>query len=470
MRKRAAWGNESTFRISLGFLAGHGSRRSGRRVGSLRADDIALRRMADAGDADRRMDHGADDAVIRAARPESAATASAVAAVAQWPGGVVPPRLILETRIPVPLRRHPCNGPATAQAAGANGHVDRRGSDMPDGGHGRVALWICAAILLAGAISLAETVLAPIAFALFFIALAWPLQRRLLDAGLPTYPALAVTILVSLVVLLGLALAAGWGFGRVARWIIANAAQIQLLVAQKQEWLATRGFDVDGLLQFDSRWMVRIAQAVLSQLQGVLGFVGVTLVFVILGLLEVEVTARHLARIGQARPSAAHLLQGITDTAVKLRAYMAVRTIMSIATGLAVWAFATAMGLQLALEWGVIAFVLNYIPFIGSLLATLFPTVFALFQFGSIQSAIVVFLVLQAIQFLSGSAIEPRLAGSKLAMSPFLVLVAVFVGAFLWGLPGAFIGVPALIAGLTLCEQFPASRWVARLLSGQEPA
>jgi predicted PurR-regulated permease PerM len=48
-----------------------------------------------------------------------------------------------------------------------------------------------------------------------------------------------------------------------------------------------------------------------------------------------------------------------------------------------------------------------------------------------------------------------------------MVLVAVFLGAFLWGIPGAFIGVPALIAALTLCEQFEGSRWVAALLSGR---
>jgi predicted PurR-regulated permease PerM len=127
------------------------------------------------------------------------------------------------------------------------------------------------------------------------------------------------------------------------------------------------------------------------------------------------------------------------------------------------------MGLELAAEWGVIAFVLNYIPFIGPLLAILFPTFFAALQFGSWQAAVTVFAALQAIQFLSGSTLEPRLAGARLALSPFMVLVAVFLGALLWGIPGAFIGVPALIAGLTLCEQFPGSRWVAQLLSGKEP-
>jgi len=79
--------------------------------------------------------------------------------------------------------------------------------------------------------------------------------------------------------------------------------------------------------------------------------------------------------------------------------------------------------------WGIIAFVLNYIP-----------------------------------------CIEPLLAGARLAVSPFMVLLAVFFGAFLWGIAGAFIGVPVLIAALTICLQFEESRWVATLLSGRQPS
>jgi AI-2 transport protein TqsA len=118
----------------------------------------------------------------------------------------------------------------------------------------------------------------------------------------------------------------------------------------------------------------------------------------------------------------------------------------------------------------VIAFVLNYIPFIGPLVATVFPTLFALAQFGSWELAVVVFLGLNLIQFLIGSYLEPRIAGSALSISPFLVLFAVFFWAFLWGMPGAFIGVPIVIAILTLCEQHASTRWIATLLSGRERA
>ncbi len=324
---------------------------------------------------------------------------------------------------------------------------------------------IITAILLAAALSVAESVLAPIAFALFLIALAWPLQRGL-EPMLGGAIAMVVTLLVTLAVVAVMVWLAAWGFGRVGAWVITNAAMLQEMYLRKLEWAAQQGVEIAPVLaeHFNARSLVRLAQTMLGQFQGLLTFVAVTLVFMILGLLETGGTARRLQSMGG---TAAALLEALAETGAKLRTYMAVRTVMSVLTGIAVGLFAYAMGLELAAEWGVIAFVLNYIPFIGSFLATLFPTVFAILQFGSWQSAITVFACLQVIQFLSGSYIEPILAGARLAISAFMVLVAVFVGAFLWGVPGAFIGVPALIAALTICERFEGSRWFAQLLSGK---
>ncbi len=335
-----------------------------------------------------------------------------------------------------------------------------------------IAAWLCAAVLLAAALSLAQSIAAPIAFALFAIALVWPVQARLQGWGVPAGLALLATMVVTLLAIVVLGFALAWAFGRVAQWVLGNAAMLQALYAQKLAWLATQGIEIDPLLgdAFDTRWLVGLAQSVLAQLQGIATFLALTLVFVLLGLLETEAAAAQLRRIGRARPAAMGVLAGLTATSSKLRSYMMVRTLMSLLTGVLVWLFAEAMGLELAEEWGVIAFVLNYLPFIGPLVATLFPTLFAILQFGEWQVALTVFLALQVIQNTIGSYIEPRLTGARLALSPFMVLVAVFVGAFLWGMPGAFIGVPAMIAALALCDQFEGARWVAALLSGKPPA
>jgi len=328
---------------------------------------------------------------------------------------------------------------------------------------------LCAAILAAAALHLAQSIFAPVAFAIFLIALVWPVQRRL--AGfVPSGLAMLAAMLAALVTVVTLALLIAWAFGGVGQWVVTNSAQIQLLYARKIAWLEEQGVAVAGLLSdgFSSRWLVVIAQEVTGRLHGILAFSIVTVVFLVLGLLEVTAVDRQLARIpGEVAP---RLRRAAVETGQKFRSYMAVRTLMSVVTGLAVWGFARLMGLDLAAEWGVIAFVLNYIPFIGPLIATLFPTLFAILQFESWEMAVVVFLCLNVIQSVSGSYIEPLLAGKRLAVSPFMVLLSVFLGAFLWGVPGAFIGVPVLIAAVTVCRQFEGSRWVAALLSGQEAA
>jgi predicted PurR-regulated permease PerM len=160
------------------------------------------------------------------------------------------------------------------------------------------------------------------------------------------------------------------------------------------------------------------------------------------------------------------LLQGTSATAVKLRKYMEVRTLMSVTTGVLVGLFAWIAGLPFALEWGVIAFALNYIPFIGPFVATLFPTLVAMTQFQSWEAVVGVFVCLNIIQFVIGSYIEPRVSGAVLAMSPTVVLLAVFLWTYLWGLFGAFIGVPIVIAIVTFCAYHPSSRWIADLLGG----
>jgi predicted PurR-regulated permease PerM len=137
---------------------------------------------------------------------------------------------------------------------------------------------------------------------------------------------------------------------------------------------------------------------------------------------------------------------------------------MSVLTGGLVWAFAVLSGLPLALEWGVIAFTLNYIPFIGPFIATLFPTLLATIQFESWEAVVTVFACLNVIQFVVGSYIEPRLSGSALAISPFVVLFSIFLWTFLWGLPGTFMGVPIAVAVLTYCSKGRSTRWLAHLL------
>jgi predicted PurR-regulated permease PerM len=329
-------------------------------------------------------------------------------------------------------------------------------------------LGLSTAVLLFAGLYFARSILAPVAFSLFVIAIVWRLQRTL-ETRIPRLLALVATLVVTLLVIAVLGYLIVWSFGTVGRWVIDNALRFQALYLQWNDWLEEHGILVTSFLveNFNAGWLIRAVQEIGGRLQGLVTFVVITFVFTALGLLEVDIARKNIETLSN-KEAAQTILQASTLIADKFQRYMLVRSAMSVLTGLVVWAFALLAGLELATAWGVIAFVLNYIPFIGPLVATIFPTIFALVQFGSWQLAVIVFLALNLIQFLIGSYLEPRIAGAALSLSPFVVLFAVFFWAFLWGVPGAFIGVPIVIAALTLCEQRESTRWIAALLSGRE--
>lgn len=328
-------------------------------------------------------------------------------------------------------------------------------------------LGISTFIIGAGAIHLAQPIVAPVAFALFIIALVWPLQKRLQN-HLSGLGAMAITLVLTILVVALLGYVTVWGFSQTGRWLIANAGRFQALYTETAAHLEEMGLYSAGMLAdtFNASWLIGFFQGTAGRLNGMLGFGVVTLIFVMLGLLEVDIMRTKL--LAQAGETGRRLVRASAATAAKFRTYMMVRTVMSVMTGLFVWAVTAALGLDLAPAFGAIAFALNYIPFIGPLVATLLPTFFSLAQFGSWETAVLVFLAMNVIQFFSGSYIEPRMAGKALAISPFLVLFAVFFWSFMWGISGAFIGVPLVIAALTFCEEGEGTRWIARLLSGRE--
>ena len=334
----------------------------------------------------------------------------------------------------------------------------------------KIAVGIIAVVLLAAAVREASAVLAPLALAFFIIAIVWPLQS-LLQAKMPKLIALALTIVVTIVVCLGFASLAAWGFGRVGRSLMADTVRYQALYGAMVTWLDGHGVSVAGLWaeHFNVAWLMRATQLVTGRVNTTLSFWVIALVYVVLGLLEVEDARRRIETLG--KPEVARvLLDGSAATAAKFRKYLLVRTQMSAITGLLVGVFAWITGLPFALEWGVIAFVLNYIPFIGPFIATLFPTLLAMTQFESWPAVFGLFVCLNIIQFAVGSYIEPRVAGSMLSISPVVVLFAIFFWTYLWGLFGTFIGVPITLAILAFCAEHPSSRWVADLLGGSDQA
>src|SRR5262245_40431432 len=346
-------------------------------------------------------------------------------------------------------------------------HLERLSADSLEGVAMKAMLGICTAVLLLAALYFARSILAPVAFALFIIAIVWPLQSAL-QKCMPRLVALVVTVLAIVCTFIVLASLVVWGFSRIGQWLLSNTPRFQELYLHATEWLEEHGIFAARMFSenFSVSWIIRVFQEIAGILNSSLSFSIITFVFTVLGLLEVEDAKRNIERLENPAIRQSLLAAG-ADIAAKFQRYMVVRSLMSVLTGFIIWGFALLAGLELATAWGVIAFVLNYIPFIGPFIATVFPTLFALAQSESWQLALVVFVSLNLIQFVIGSYLEPRIAGATLSISPFMVLFAVFFFSFLWHLPGAFIGVPVMIAVLAICEQHESSRWLATLLSGR---
>ena len=332
----------------------------------------------------------------------------------------------------------------------------------------RTLLLLCTSVIILAGFYLAGAIIAPVTFSLFVIAIVWPLQSAL-QARIPKLLALAVTIIVTLTIIVALIFLVVWGFGLVVRWLVGNTDRLQGLYFQATEWLDSHGASITGLMadSYSPSVIISAIREIGGRGYRLASFVVIAFAFIILGLLEIDVARRNIEKLKNQKLRHS-LLVAIEDIAEKFQKYMLVRTTMSILTGVVVWSFALVAGIELATAWGAIAFVLNYIPFIGPLIATVFPTLFALVQSGSWQLCLAVFVCLNVIQFVIGSYMEPRVAGAALSISPFIVLLAVFFWSFLWGIAGAFIGVPIVIAILTVCEKHESTEWVASLLSGPE--
>ncbi len=330
----------------------------------------------------------------------------------------------------------------------------------------QVALVVMASILVCAALSAASSVFAPLALALLIIAILWPLQRAL-QSFLPKPLALAITIVVLTLGFAAFGSLFVWSFSRVGQAVANDADRFQAAYDQLTVWLEGHGIAVAGIWaeHINVGWYIRLVQTVIARLNSTTSFWLVVLVYVSLGLLEVDDFARNIRRLRNADLSEA-LISGSIATAQKIRSYYLVRTQMSIITGLLVFGITYALGLPLAKEWGVLAFALNYIPFLGPLLATLFATLYAIAEFQSWETAVLIFVLLNVIQIAIGSYVEPRVSGTALSMSPTLVLFSVFFWSYLWGMFGAFIGVPITIAILTFCEQGQSTRWLADLFAG----
>ncbi len=150
----------------------------------------------------------------------------------------------------------------------------------------------------------------------------------------------------------------------------------------------------------------------------------------------------------------------------RVRRYMLVKTLVSALTGALVAGILAILGVDFALLWGFLTFLLNFIPNVGSLFATVFPVLIALLQFDSPVTALLALVLLIVVQNLVGNVLEPKLMAFSLNLSPLLILASLIFWGWLWGVWGMILAVPLMSMIKIVFEQFDELRPYAMLMSG----
>lgn len=145
--------------------------------------------------------------------------------------------------------------------------------------------------------------------------------------------------------------------------------------------------------------------------------------------------------------------------------YLLVKTAVSGVTGVMVFGVAQFFSLELAAALGVLTFVLNFIPNIGSIAATALVALVAYVQLAEPGATLAIFLIVGTIQFVNGNIIDPMLMGRALRLSSFGIIISLAFWGAVWGIPGMFLSVPIMVALMIVCSEIPALRPVAILLS-----
>jgi AI-2 transport protein TqsA len=163
-----------------------------------------------------------------------------------------------------------------------------------------------------------------------------------------------------------------------------------------------------------------------------------------------------------ARSDYTGILQEMNE---KISAYVSIKTLSSLLTGLAVLALCKAFGVDFALFWAILGFLLNFIPSVGSIIASVPPILLAMIQLASWSTIVVFAVVFVVVQVLIGQVIEPKLMGDRLAIKPLAILLGLIFWGFLWGLPGMFLAAPLMALLRILSSYFNFSRGLERLLA-----
>ncbi|SCZ62309.1 AI-2E family transporter [Thiohalomonas denitrificans] len=214
--------------------------------------------------------------------------------------------------------------------------------------------------------------------------------------------------------------------------------------------------------ELDLAALIRRIAAGFGSLIGNIGLIAVYLFFL---FLEQRYFGAKLAAVLRTEERQRRVRRLLLDLDRDVRSYIGIKTSVSALTSLASWTLMQWVGLDFADFWALLIFVLNFIPNIGSIVATALPTLLALLQFTSVAPFLILLFGIGSIQMLVGNVLEPQIMGRSLNMSPLVIILSLVMWGFMWGIAGMFLALPITMVTMMIFYNFETTRWIALLMS-----
>ena len=319
---------------------------------------------------------------------------------------------------------------------------------------------------VAAAFKAAHTVVIPLMIAWLLSYICGPVVNWLVHKRVP----LGLSVLFVLMLVLFVCYLGGVFLGGRVRDVLAKSPEyIQQLNIIYQDVVS--GLDLPADFLADINWTQQLGPKVAAASVTVASFMGnflgkltlvlIFLVFMLLGKPYFKY------KIAAAFPEEqASQFTGITGGISKqIGQYLVVKVAISGTTGVLVWLALSVLRVEFALTWGALAFFLNFIPSIGSILASIPPILLAVVQYyPNAWTPILTAVVLLLIQMTMGNVIEPKIMGDNLNLSPVVILVSLIFFGWMWGMTGALLSVPIAAAIKIVCENIKALKPISILM------
>ncbi len=319
-------------------------------------------------------------------------------------------------------------------------------------------------ILMAG-LHAAQPIVVQFLLSAFIAIIAGPAMFWLKDRGVPTGLAILSLMLVIVAAGSGLVALIGTSVNDFVKELPNYEVRLRDTLQTQVEWIKSQGIDVNDQLlgQFDPGIAMSFAANTFTALGGTLTNTFLILLAVVFMLLE---ASSFPAKVKLAFKDPTNSMDKLSAFAESMKQYMAIKTIVSLGTGVMIYVWLLVLGVDYALLWGLLAFLLNYIPNLGSIIAAVPAVLLALIQLGG-WAAMWTGLAYVVANGVFGNVIEPRYMGRGLGLSTLVVFLSLIFWGWLLGPVGMLLSVPLTMTLKIALESSEDTQWIA-VMMGEE--